>query len=191
MFARTARWSSACGLIAAIRLEQRFDRRADPIHDRAQVPRLIFRRARQLLECRQNRAAARVAEHHDEARVEALRGKLHRAHLRRRHDVPGDADHEQVAQALVEHDLCRDARIRAAEDDGERLLPGGQLAASRLTRQRVRSDVGNKAAVPLAQGFESVERWDHRRGILGGICPPSYPVVEPVRQVGRRQRGRS
>ena len=99
-----------------------------------------------------------MAEHHHESRMEAFRGELHRAHLGRRHDVSGHTDDQEVAQALVEDNLCGHARIRAAKDDGKRFLPCGQLAASRLTRQRISSDVGNKAAVPFAQGFESVER---------------------------------
>jgi hypothetical protein len=35
---------------------------------------------------------------------------------------PGHADHEQVTQALVEDQLGRHARVRAAEDDRERPL---------------------------------------------------------------------
>ena len=90
----------------------------------------------QLLERREDRAALRVPEHHDEPRAEALGGELDAADLRRRDDVAGDADHEQVAEALVEDDLGGHARVRAAEDDGERLLPGGELDPARGVRER-------------------------------------------------------
>ena len=45
-------------------------------------------------------------------------------------DVPGGAHDEEVAQALVEDDLGGDPRVGAAEDERERPLPVGQLAAS-------------------------------------------------------------
>jgi hypothetical protein len=49
-----------------------------------------------------------VAQHHNERRAEALRGELNTADLRGCDDVSGNADDEQIAQPLVEDDLCRD-----------------------------------------------------------------------------------
>jgi hypothetical protein len=42
---------------------------------------------------------------HHQSRAEPSRGELDAADLRRRDDVPGDTDHEQVAEALIEDDL--------------------------------------------------------------------------------------
>ena len=137
MLARTACWTSASVVVPQLGRQQRLHRRAHAVDDRAQVARLVVRRPRELLERRQDRAALRVAEHDHEPRAEPLGGELDAADLRRRDDVAGDADHEQVAQALVEDDLRRHARVRAAEDDGERLLACGQLAAARLARRGV------------------------------------------------------
>ena len=61
-------------------------------------------RSLQLLERRQDGAALRVPEDDDQPRAESLGGELDAADLRRRDDVAGDADDEQVAQALVEHE---------------------------------------------------------------------------------------
>ena len=67
-------------------------------------------------------------EHDDQARAEAVGRELDAADQRGRDDVAGNADHEQVAGPLVEHELDRHARIRAAEHDRERFLGRGQLA---------------------------------------------------------------
>src|SRR5215469_250070 len=73
-----------------------------------------------------------MAEYHDEARAEGRSRELDTADLRGRDDVAGHADDEQVAESLVEDDLRRHARIRAAEHDRERLLCGrsGKLPAA-------------------------------------------------------------
>ena len=71
----------------------------------------------------------------NERRAEALDGKLDAADLRRGDDVARDPDDEEIAKALVEDDLGRDARVGAAEHDGERLLPIGQGATARMMRQ--------------------------------------------------------
>ena len=115
----------------------------------------LIGRALQLLERGEDRAALRVAEHDDEARAEALRGELDAADLRRRDDVAGDADDEQVAEPLVEDDLGRHARVGAAEDDRERLLAGGELCAARFACQRiVAADVGDEPAVAVSKALQ-------------------------------------
>ena len=68
-----------------------------------------------------------MSEHDDQSRAEARCGELHAADLRRRDDVARDADHEQVAEPLVEHQLGGHPRIGAAKDDGEWFLHLGQL----------------------------------------------------------------
>jgi hypothetical protein len=47
------------------------------------------------------RAAALVAQHYEERRVQVHRGVLQRAHHFRRHDVARDAHHEQFPERLV------------------------------------------------------------------------------------------
>ena len=131
------------------------------------------RRPPQLLERGEDRAALRVAEHDDQPRAEALGGELDAADLRRRDDVAGDADDEQVAQALVEDDLGRHARVGAAEDDRERLLPGGEPRRAWLAT-RPAAHVRDEAAVALAQSLERVAGGDQRHGGL-----PWTPCLTP------------
>ena len=76
----------------------------------------------QLFQRREDGAALRVSEHDDEPRAEPRRRELDAAHLRRCDDVAGNADHEQIAETLIEDDFGRHARIGTAEDDRERHL---------------------------------------------------------------------
>ncbi len=103
--------------------------------------------------------ALRVAQHHDESCGEALRGELDAADLRRGDDVSGNADDKQVAQAAVEDDLRRHARIGTFENDGERLLAGGQLAAARPAREcGAAPHAGCEATVALSEALQCVSR---------------------------------
>src|SRR5690606_27926547 len=97
-------------------------RRPNAIDYPLQIPRTFHRGALQLIERRFDRATARVAEHNDQLRSELLSRKLDAADLRRRHNVAGYTNHEQVAKALVEHELHRHARIGATEHDRNRTL---------------------------------------------------------------------
>src|SRR5271170_7146862 len=94
-----------------------------------------------------------MAEHHHKPRAEPVRGKLDAADLRGRNDVARDANHEQIAETLVKHDLDRHSRVGAAEDGGEGSLAGGQLDAARMQRLRV-SKIGYETAVPFSQQCE-------------------------------------
>jgi hypothetical protein len=93
-------------VIPDTRGDQRLERRPDPVHDRAQI-RGVPGRVAHRFERRGDRAALRVSEDHDELRVEFRCGELDAADLRWRDDVARDADDEQVAESLVEDDLCR------------------------------------------------------------------------------------
>ena len=93
-----------------------------------------------------------MSEHHDEPRAEALGGELDAADLRRRDDVPGHADDEQVAQALVEDDLRRHPRVGASEDDGD----GSWPVASSLRRSAL-------VSVSLARTPDTKRRLPSRR----------------------------
>ena len=121
----------------------------------------------QLLERGQDRAALRVAEDDDQRRAVALGGELDAADLRWRDDVAGDANDEQVAQSLVEHDLRRYAGIGTSEDDGERLLAVRQLR----TPARADGVVGGaqprgEAAVAVLQALERFRRRNHRFRVI-------------------------
>ena len=39
--------------------------------------------------------------------------------------IARDPDHKHIAQTLIEHQFGRSARVRAAEDNGKRVLAGG------------------------------------------------------------------
>jgi hypothetical protein len=124
--------------------------------------RLIRRRPPHLLERGEDGAASGVAEHHDEARAGASRRELDAADLRRRHDVAGHADDEQIAEPLIEHDLRRHAGVGTAENDGERFLIGRGLETARAEagageRRRIR----RKPAVAFSQPLERFSRRNH------------------------------
>jgi hypothetical protein len=97
-----------------------------------------------------------MPQHHHQPRTERPGRELHASHLRRCDDVAGDADDEQVAEALVEHDLGGHARIGAAEDDGERLLAGRQLAPPRPRSASLEPELADEAPVALTQRFQCV-----------------------------------
>ena len=105
-----------------------------------------------------------MAEDHHEPRPELAGGELDASDLRRCHDVAGDTDDEQVAQALIEHDLGGDARVRAPEDNRERLLSIGQIAAMRTPHdRRMTANVGHESLVAFAQPIECFCCGEHRR----------------------------
>jgi hypothetical protein len=74
-----------------------------------QVARLVDRWPLELFQRRQNRPALRVAKDDDETCSVPLRRELDAPDLRRRDDVAGNANDEQVAESLIEHDFGRDA----------------------------------------------------------------------------------
>jgi hypothetical protein len=64
------------------------------------------------------------------------------------------ADDEEIAQALVENDLCWYARVRASENDGERLA-FCELTPPRLSDEcRTATNFRHESAVSFAQAFE-------------------------------------
>src|SRR4051794_26617866 len=111
------------------------------------VPLQVFKR-------RLDRAAARMAEHHDQTRSEPFGGELDAADSRRCDDVARDTDHEKIAESLVEDDFRGNARIGTAEDDRERLLPVRKLAATRRRREDILAAARDEPAVSFAQAFE-------------------------------------
>src|SRR5262245_44222663 len=82
-----------------------------------------------MLDGRFHRAAAAVAENHNKRHLE-LGDRIFDApfHYRARSadHIAGNANHEQVTNALVEEDFWRNARIGTAEDGGLGTLAFGQ-----------------------------------------------------------------
>lgn len=127
---------------------------------------MVVRRASECLEGGDDGSALGVAQHHDQAGAEAIRGELDASDLGRGDDVASDANDEQVAEALVEYQFRRHAGIGTSQDDGKRLLAPGDLVAARLARQRVvASNTRDEACVPRAQAFQ------------GFACRNQVPVI--------------
>jgi hypothetical protein len=105
----------------------------------------------QLFDGGQNGAAPRMAYDHDQANAVAGGGKFDAADERRRHDIARNADDEQVAEALIEDDLSRDAGIGATEDDRKRLLGRRDLTAAPAVVQTAAGNVRRKAGISVAE----------------------------------------
>src|ERR1700686_1201711 len=166
--------------------QQAFNGRPDQVHNGVQVTRLILDRPLQLLQRRVDGAALRVAQYHHQASAELFGGELDAADLGRSNDVTGDANDEEIAQALVEDDFDGHPGIGTAEDGGEWLLACGQFETARPTGNRLAiADVRHESMVSLLQKRERVPSQDHRSVTLGspmaiavwrstGMCA-SYP----------------
>ena len=133
------------------RVTIQLDGRPHAVHDRTQIARLLVQRALELIDRSHHGAATRVTEHDDEPRMELRRRELHAADLRGRNHVAGHADHEQVAEPLIENDLGRHARVGATQDDRERLLALRELVAPRGAHARIALPIGNETPIAFAQ----------------------------------------
>src|SRR5262249_42896221 len=112
-------------------VEDSLDRSGQLVHERPQGFRKVQRGA-QVLERGVDGPAARVAEDDHEADPELRGRKLDASNLRRRHDMAGDAYHEEVAHTLAEDQFGGNSRIRAAEYDRDGFLScQGLLAPGR------------------------------------------------------------
>src|SRR5262249_18735564 len=70
-----------------------------------------------------------VPQHKDEPNAQLRDGILNAAldnGACATYHVPRHANHKEIADSLIEDHLGGDARIRAADDDGDRLLPFSQ-----------------------------------------------------------------
>ena len=158
MLARTACWLQGRRIVPQFGRQQGLHGGPDALHDRAQVARLVLGRPLELFDRGLHRAALRVPEHDHQPRAEARRRELDAADLRGGDNVAGDADDEQIAEALVEDNLRRHARVRASEDDRERLLRRWQLVAARPAGQRAITHAVTEAEIPLSEPFECLTR---------------------------------
>ena len=71
-----------------------------------------------------------MSEHDDEGDFEHRDGVFEAAHNRVGDDLSSVSDDEQVAEALVEDDLRREARVGTAEERGTGALTSGQLVTT-------------------------------------------------------------
>ena len=125
------------GIVAKVGREQRFDRRPYTIDNGTQVRRLFLAAPSEFFERGENRAATRMSEHDHESCAIARSGEFDAADLRRRDDISGDANDEQIAQTLIKNDFGRNARIGASENDRKRFLRGSNFATARAVRRRI------------------------------------------------------
>jgi hypothetical protein len=119
-----------------------------------------------------------MAHYHYQRGTESRRRELNAADLGRGHDVAGDSNDEEVAEALVEDQFRGDTGIRTTEDDCERLLSRDQRGTTSVTRKhRRRRLVGDEAPVAVAKASQSFDCSDHGgRPVL--YCPPNKYSAE-------------
>ncbi len=116
---------------------------------------MVIGRPSKLLQGCLNRPALSVAQYHDEPCSEPLRGKLDAADLRRSHDVAGNADDEQVTEALIKYVFYGYPGVGSAEYDGERFLANGRLAPVLLVHECIGVPlVRHEAIVPRSEAFD-------------------------------------
>jgi hypothetical protein len=133
MFARTAcrtRVSESCLKLGR---EQTFNRWANAVDDRTKVSRLLLPRLLEFFQRGKHSFSLRVTQHHDERCGEPFSSKFDAADLKGRDDISGNANDEEITQALVEDDLCRYSRVRASQNDGEWLLAFCEFTPPRLS----------------------------------------------------------
>jgi hypothetical protein len=98
----------------------------------------------------------------DQSRPVTRCGKLDASDLRGRDDVPRHADDEEITEALIEDELCRHTRIRAAEDDRKRLLPRDERLTARAVRERgIQGFTGYESAVAFTKARERFDGFKH------------------------------
>ena len=106
-----------------------------------------------------------LAEHDDDRDVEVLDGVVDAAERHAVGDVAGGADHEHLAQLLVEHQLGWHPGVGAGEDGGTRMLPLRQLMAPRRSQVTGRLLLLDEAGVAVHEPLQ-----DHLldgRGVRG------------------------
>ncbi len=135
--------------------QQRLDGWLHARHDRMQIPRLVFCGPLELFQRGEDGAALGMSEHDNQSCPIPLGGEFDAANLRRCDDVSSDADDEQIAQPLVEHELRWHPRVGAAQHDRKGLLARRNLVAADMIRRCVAAaDAGHESPVSRVQAFE-------------------------------------
>jgi hypothetical protein len=123
------------------------------------------------LDGRADRAALVVPEHDDERDAQHGHRVLEAAEHGVGDDLAGVADHEEVAEALVEDDLGREARVAAAEQRGGGALHVREGGAALDVLARVAGLAGDEAGVALHH------LGPHLGGCLHGLVLVGHPSV--------------
>jgi hypothetical protein len=100
-----------------------------------------------------------VPEDNNEAGSEPRSRKFNASYTRRGDDIPSDANHEQIAEALIKDDLCRHTRVGATEHDGERFLT--PEFATPKPEGRGCSSIRREATIAFPKSLQCVARGEH------------------------------
>lgn len=109
-----------------------------------------------------------VAENDDQVGVKVFDGVFDTADSLVGDDVAGDADDEEIADALIEEEFGGNPGIGTTEDDGERVLTFGDFGSTDGGLIGVGERVFDVALVPFNQALESLVGGD--AGGLGFGC---------------------
>ena len=103
-----------------------------------------------------------MTQHYDQWSTESLCGELDAADLRWRNDISGDADHEQIAQTMIENDFYGYPRIRTTENDRKRFLTRHEFIALSVAHRYVKAASARyESGIPVAQAIQCFSRWYH------------------------------
>jgi hypothetical protein len=102
-----------------------------------------------------------VPENDNETSSEPRSRKFNASYTRRGDDVPGDANHEQIAEALIKDDLGRHTRVGATEHDGEGLLTPDEFVTPSEPQGRVCRSIRREATVAFAESLQCINCGEH------------------------------
>src|SRR5262249_57416015 len=137
-----------------------FERRQHYVEERCKRSGLLHATERRW-QRRLNGAAPLVTEHDEERRGEVLQRVAEAAEDLRPDHVSRHPHDEQIAQALVEHHLGRNARIAASEDGREWILRLRQVDQAVVARQTLRRLAADEPRVAVDQPLQRFRRDDH------------------------------
>ena len=110
------------------------------------------------IERRLHRTTAFVPEYHEERRAQVSARILKAAAALGREDVAGDTHDEQGAEAGVEDQLRRNARVATAKDRSKGLLTAGEMDEDVLLRRRKAGLTLAEARIARNQALERLVR---------------------------------
>jgi len=103
-----------------------------------------------------------MPKNHHQPRPEPRRREFDTPDLRRRHDISRNPDHEEIRQALIEHDLGGNPRVRAAQDDREGFLGSREVGNTAKTREGFDTPQPRREApISITQTEEGLAGGDH------------------------------
>jgi hypothetical protein len=106
-----------------------------------------------------------VSENDNETSSEPPSRKFNASYTRRGDDIPSEADHEQIAEALIKDDFGRDTSVGATEHDGKGLLTHEFVTPSEPQGRACRS-IRCEAAVAFPESLQRVTCGEH--GVVRG-----------------------